>query len=81
VAKDLGEAAAGWRAAREQVDDAKAAVKDAQTALQVARTDLGDAIETAARGGMRMRDMVARTGLSREWIRTVLRQRGVLADD
>lgn len=80
MAEDLATAAARWRAARQAVDDAKQAVKDEQARLQQARDVLADAIVAAASRGARMRDMVAATGLSREWIRTVLRQRGVLAD-
>ena len=81
MAKDLATAAASWRAARQAVDDAKEQVKETQAQLREARNELADAIVADAQRGTRMRDMVATTGLSREWIRTVLRQRGVLADD
>ena len=81
MAKDLATAAASWRAARQAVDDAKQQVKETQAQLREARNELADAIVADAKRGTRMRDLVATTGLSREWIRTVLRQRGILADD
>lgn len=81
MAKDLASAAASWRAAKQAVDDAKAQVKVRQDELRTARAELSETIVVEAKRGTRMRDLVAATGLSREWIRTVLRQRGVLADD
>jgi len=81
MAKDLATAAAEWRAARRAVDDAKAKVKERQQQLREARAVLADAIVAQAKRGTRMRDLVAMTGLSREWIRTVLRQNGIMADD
>jgi hypothetical protein len=81
MAGGLAEAADQWRAAKEAVDAAKAEVKASQDRLRAARTDLNAALVAEARAGTRMRDLVAATGLSREWIRTVLRQNGVLADD
>lgn len=49
--------------------------------MRTARAELTDAVVAAARAGTRMRDLTAVTGLSREWIRTLLRHNGVLADD
>lgn len=81
MAKDLASAAARWRAARQAVDDAKVQVKQRQDQLREARAELAGAIVAEAKRGTRMRDLVAATGLSREWIRTVLRQNGIMADD
>lgn len=81
MAKDLAAAAEEWRAARQAVEDAKNAVKSNQDRVRTARAELADSLVAEAKRGTRMRDMVATTGLSREWIRTVLRQNGVLADD
>lgn len=82
---DLTTAITEYRAAQRAVDDAKVAaraiVRDGQDRLKSARSDLNAAIVAEAKSGTRMRDLVAQTGLSREWIRTVLRQNGVLADD
>lgn len=81
MARDLAAAAQEWRAAKEAVEDAKQAVKTNQDRVRTARADLADSLVAEAKRGTRMRDMVAATGLSREWIRTVLRQNGVLAED
>ena len=81
VAKDLASATAAYRAAQEGVDSAKAAVRSGQEALKDARQELADAIVVEARQGTRMRDLVAVTGLSREWIRTLLRKAAVSPDD
>ena len=81
VAKDLASATAAYRAAQHAVDNAKAEVRASQDTLRQARRELADAIVAEAKAGTRMRDLVAATGLSREWIRTLLRQAGVMADD
>ncbi|MGY3520808.1 hypothetical protein ACVMYR_31395 [Micromonospora sp. PTRAS2] len=80
MAKDLASVTAAYRAAQNAVDAAKAQVRTSQDALRQARRDLGEAIVAEARAGTRMRDLVATTGLSREWIRTLLRQAGVEPD-
>ncbi|MDI5940491.1 MULTISPECIES: hypothetical protein [Micromonospora] len=80
MAKDLASVTAAYRAAQNAVDAAKAQVRTSQDALRQARRDLGEAIVAEARAGTRMRDLVAATGLSREWIRTLLRQAGVEPD-
>jgi GAF domain-containing protein len=77
VAQDLATAAANYRAAQKAVDDAKAAVAAGQAKLREARSDLNESIVAEARRGTRMRDLVAVTGLSREWVRTLLRAAGV----
>ncbi len=79
--KSLAEATAAYRAAQNRVETAKAEVRTSQQELRAARTELAEALVADARRGSRMRDMVATTGLSREWIRTRLRQAGVMADD
>ena len=81
VPQDLAAATAKYRAAQQRVDSAKSEVQASQQGLREARTELAEALVAEARRGSRMRDLVATTGLSREWIRTRLRQAGVLADD
>lgn len=78
---DLPAAVAEYRAAQEGVDQAKAAVKAAQDRLRQARAVLNDSIVAEANTGTRMRDLVRVTGLSREWIRTLLRAAGIFPDD
>lgn len=78
---DLATAAEEWRSARQAVDDAKAEVVASRERLNDKRTALNDAIVDAHQTGTRMRDLVKITGLSREWIRTVLRQNGIMAED
>ncbi len=80
MAQDLPSATAAYRAAQDAVDSAKEQVRTSQDALRQARRDLAAAIVAEARRGTRMRDLVAATGLSREWIRTLLRQAGVEPD-
>lgn len=77
VAKDLAAAVAEYRAAQKAVDDAKAAVGASQGRLRQARSELNESIVADAKRGARMRDLVAATGLSREWLRTMLRAAGV----
>lgn len=62
------------------MDSAKAQVRTSQDTLRQARRELAETIVAEARTGTRMRDLVAATGLSREWIRTLLRQAGVEPD-
>ncbi|MFU8852716.1 hypothetical protein ACNAW0_17270 [Micromonospora sp. SL1-18] len=81
MAQDLASASATYRAAQQAVDAAKVALRDSQDSLRQARQELAEAIVVEAKAGTRMRDLVATTGLSREWIRTLLRQAGVMADD
>jgi hypothetical protein len=80
VAKDLADATAEYRAAQRALDDAKAAVREGNDRLRTAREALAESIVVEARGGRRMRELVAATGLSREWIRTLLRAAGVEPD-
>ena len=81
VPKSLADATAAYRAAQARVDAAKAEERASQRGLREARTELAEALVVEARKGTRMRELVAITGLSREWIRTRLRQAGILADD
>ncbi|MGW1062064.1 hypothetical protein [Micromonospora rubida] len=80
MAHDLASATAAYRAAQDAVDSAKAQVRTSQDTLRQARRELAETIVAEARTGTRMRDLVAATGLSREWIRTLLRQAGVEPD-
>lgn len=79
--KDLAAATAEYRAAQQALDEDKARVQAGQERLRAARADLTEAVVAAAQRGERMRDLVAATGLSREWLRTLLRQNGVYPDD
>lgn len=72
---------AEYREAQGALDLAKASVTGAQARLKTAREDLESAVVEAAIDGTRMRDLVAETGLSREWIRQLLRRNNVSADD
>lgn len=72
---------AEYREAQDAVDIAKASVTTAQARLKTAREDLESAVVEAAIDGTRMRDLAAETGLSREWIRQLLRRNNVSADD
>jgi hypothetical protein len=80
-AVDLAAAVAEYQAAQQAVADGKAAVRAGQDRLRRARAVLTEAIVADAHRGKRMRDLVATTGFSREWLRTLLRQHGVEADD
>jgi hypothetical protein len=77
---DLPSATEEYRAAQRAVEDAKAQVRASQQRLRDARSELGVAIVAAYLAGMRMRDLVEETQLSREWIRQLLRANGVQAD-
>lgn len=81
MAKDIAAATADYRAAQRAVDDAKANVKATQDRLRATRAELTESVVSEAQAGTRMRELVAVTGLSREWIRTLLRQHGVHPDD
>lgn len=81
MAQDLATATANYRAAQQAVEDAKTRVPVTQAELRAARAELEDSVVEAAKQGTRMRDLAATTGLSREWIRTLLRKNGVTADD
>jgi multidrug efflux pump subunit AcrA (membrane-fusion protein) len=81
VPRSLADATAAYRAAQERVEAAKAQERASQEALRAARADLTEALVTEARRGTRMKELTAVSGLSREWIRTRLRQAGVMADD
>lgn len=79
MAQDLPDAAAEYHAAKAAVDDAKAQVIAAQGRLRAARDGLHESILADARGRYRTRmsDMAEMTGLSREWIRQILRAAGI----
>lgn len=81
MADDLATATAKYRAAQQAVEDAKARVPASQAELRTARAELAASVVAAAKNGTRMRDLAATTGLTREWIRTLLRKNGVSADD
>lgn len=79
-AAELHAAVAEYRAAQLDLDRAKASVTHGQARLKEAREDLERAIVDMAIDGTRMKDLVDETGLSREWIRTLLRKNGVQSD-
>lgn len=81
MADDLTTATAKYRAAQQAVEDAKARVPASQAELRQARADLEASVVAAAKNGTRMKDLVATTGLTREWVRTLLRRNGITADD
>lgn len=80
-AAELAQAVTDYRDAQQRLDEAKASVVTWQQQLRKAREDLEAAIVEEAIDGTRMRDLVAATGLSREWIRTLLRRNNVNAED
>jgi hypothetical protein len=80
-AEELHEAVAEYRAAEMHVAEAKASVTGAQLRLKNARKDLEAAVVEAYLSGTRMRDLTASTGLSREWVRTLLRRNNIFAED
>jgi hypothetical protein len=80
VAADLEGAAARYWAAQQALNDAKAQVHAERQRLRAAREELHDWIVGSYRAGMRMRELVAETGLSRERIRQLLRAAGVEPD-
>lgn len=80
VSTDLPTATAEYRAAQQAVDDARAQLRTEQARLRAARVALAEQVVAEAREGTRMRDLVAETGLSREWIRQLLRAAGVDPD-
>lgn len=80
VAADLEDAAARYWAAQQALNDAKAQVHVERQRLRAAREELADWIIASARAGMRMNELVAETGLSRERIRQRLRAAGVEPD-
>lgn len=80
VAEDLESATARYRAAQRALSDAKALVHAERRRLEVARAALHESIIAQARDGARMGELVAETGLSREWIRTLLRAAGIEPD-
>lgn len=60
---------------------ARALVADARTKAERARLDLAAAIVTAARGGMRQKTIVEKTGYTRETVRRICREAGVEAEE
>lgn len=80
-AAELNAAVAEYRAAQLHLDEAKATVVGGQERLKTARAELEAAIVEAARDGTRMKDLVSASGLSREWLRTLLRRNGIFAED
>jgi hypothetical protein len=77
AAREYREAVAGVETAKAT---ARRVVAEAQQTLATKRTSLAVALADEARRGTRMRDLVAKTGLSREWIRVTLRNQGVESD-
>ena len=80
-AAELAAAVAEYRAAQQHLDESKASVVLGQERLKRARGELEAAVVEAARDGTRMKDLVAASGLSREWLRTLLRRNGIYAED
>lgn len=80
-AAELHAAVSEYRAAQHDLDEAKGFVIMGQARLKKAREELETVIVDAAIGGTRMKDLAAASGLSREWIRTLLRRNGVSAED
>jgi hypothetical protein len=78
--EDLASVAAQYWAAHQALNDAKAKVHVERQKVRAAREELADWIIRSARAGMRMRELVAETGLSRERIRQILREAGVEPD-
>jgi capsular polysaccharide biosynthesis protein len=81
VPKELSVAAAEWRDAKQAVEDSKAQMKASRDRVRAARADLAESLVAEAKRGTRMRELVDSTGLSREWIRIVLRQNGIFPED
>ncbi|WP_433078820.1 hypothetical protein ACQP1P_38450 [Dactylosporangium sp. CA-052675] len=77
---DLSALAAEYRAAWQAVDDLKRQLVDAKQRVRDARADLTDGLVAKAQAGVRMGELVELTGLSREWIRQLLRANGVESD-
>lgn len=73
---DLESAVRRFRSAEDAVPRAKERaariVAEAREQVDQARAELADAIRAADRAGMRQRDIVAITGLSRERIRQIV---------
>lgn len=80
-AVELNAAVAEYRAAQQALDEAKSSVIHGQERLKRAREELETALVDAAQDGTRMKDLTAVTGLSREWVRSLLRRNGVTPDD
>ena len=78
---DLPAAVERYRAAQQAVADAKSALREGQDEVRAARAKMTEAVVAEARRGTRMRDLVKITGLSREWLRTLLRENGVYPED
>lgn len=80
VAADLAGVAAQYRAAQQAVRDAKAQVRASKDQVRAARQELNESVVASARAGMRIGELVHETGLSREWIRQLLRAAGIEPD-
>lgn len=80
MAADLASAAAQYWAAQQALEDAKAQVHVERQRLRTARQELNELIIADALAGKRMRDLTDETGLSREWIRQLLRAAGIEPD-
>lgn len=77
----MAQAVADYRDAQQRLDEAKASVVTWQQQLKSAREELERAIVEEAIDGTRMKDLVAATGLSREWLRQLLRRNNVNPDE
>jgi len=80
----LEDALEAYRAAQARVPaaeaEAKALVRQARDQLEAARAARDAAIVAEARAGTRQVDLIRRTGLARERVRSILRAGGVEAD-
>ncbi len=81
---DLDAAVVALQRAQDAEDAAKVKaaglVADARTAVAERRRELHAAIAEAYRDGARQKDLVARTGMTRESVRRILRQQGIEAE-
>lgn len=80
----VDEAAKAYQAARAALEAAKAAadakVKVARERAEAARAALADAIVAQAQAGTPQVEIIRASGYSRERVRMILRERGVVAD-
>lgn len=80
MAADLAGVAGLYWEAQQALNDAKAQVHVERQRVRAARRELAESIVAEARAGKRMRALVDETGLSREWIRQLLRAAGIEPD-
>ena len=80
VPKEVEAAAEAYRAAKNGVDRAKAAVKTALAVVPVARARLAKAIVADYERGERIGELARRSGYGREQVRRILRKAGIEPD-